>query len=274
MLSRPLSYLIKLPVLILIYVSANSALAQGYNSSISRATGGTGRAAVEAGDVYLNPATMAHVRGRFLASTFAENEWSVSLGDNTSESVIPGAFAYTNVKKDVLGSTFEESDFALTLAEFVAGKWAFGVTAHYREQKYLEKSYRQTNGDLGVLYNPIETIGLAMVVYDIFGENSKAPEALRRQTSVGAGFNYIFKEIARFRIDATTDSLYMVGVETYMTRFLISRIGFSSNTEDSRDLITAGLGFKGPRFGFNYAYEGNPKTSGDYRHSVDLVIPF
>lgn len=249
-------------------------MAQAYNSSISRATGGTGRAAVEAGDVYLNPATMAHVRGRFLASTFAQDEWSVSLGDNTSESVIPGAFAYTNVKKDLLGSTFEESDFALTLAEFVADKWAFGVTGHYREQKYLNKSYRQTNGDLGVLYNPTEAIGLAAVIYDVFGENTSAPESLRRKTSVGAGFNYIFKEIARIRVDATSESVYMLGVETYMTRFLISRFGFSSNTEDSRDLITAGLGFKGPRFAFNYAYEGNTRTSGDYRHSVDLVIPF
>ena len=47
---RPLS-LIKLPVFLLVYLSVNMAFAQVYTSSISAATGGTGRATVEAGEV-------------------------------------------------------------------------------------------------------------------------------------------------------------------------------------------------------------------------------
>jgi hypothetical protein len=66
----------------------------------------------------------------------------------------------------------------------------------------------------------------------------------------------------------------MSGLETYLNKFMITRIGFQNDNKNSRELLTAGLGFKGPRFAINYGYQGNILISSDYRHSVDLEIPF
>lgn len=272
---HPLSLLKKLPVFFCFYLIVNVAHAQVYNSSTSAATGGTGRATVEPGDVsFLNPGTMVHLKGRHFFSSFAENQFAASLSDNTKDSAMPAAFAFVKKTSDVSLGKLEESDMALTLAEFATEKWAMGVTGHYREQKLPNSSYRQTNADIGFIYTPRANIGVALVGYNLFGEDTGAPEELRRKTSAGAGFNYIHNRMVRFRLDATTESEVMGGLETYVNNFLVSRLGYYNDTNDNRELLTAGLGFNGPRFALNYAYEGNPKESGDYRHSVDLGIPF
>lgn len=271
---HPLSF-IKLPVFFCFYLIVNTASAQVYNSSISAATGGTGRAAVEAGDAsFLNPGTLVHLKGRQLFSSFAKDQFAVSLNDNTPESMLPAALGFVQKKSDVSLGQLEESDLTLSLAEFATDKWGMGITAHHREQKLPNQGYRQTNADIGLIYTPQPHIGWGLVAYNIFGEDTSAPKELRRKTSVGAGFNYIYRGTVRMRADATSESEFMAGLETYVNRFVISRLGYMNNTADSRQLITAGLDFKGPRFALNYAYEGNPKESGDYRHSVDLGIPF
>jgi hypothetical protein len=272
---HPLSYLVKLPVSLLFYLIASAASAQVYSSSISAASGGTGRAAVEAGDAtFLNPATLVHLRGNYLYSSFSQDDLVVVLSDNSQESLLPASFGYVQKKSVVTQGELVQQDLALSLAEFVVDKWSVGVTAHYLEQKLLNSSYRQTNADLGLIFTPQPHIGLALVVYNVFGENKDIPENFRSKTTVGGGFNYIYRSMVRFRLDATSDSLVMGGVETYVNKFLITRLGYQGDLDDHRELITAGLGFKGPKFGLNYAYQGNSQISGDYRHSVDLEIPF
>lgn len=251
------------------------ASAQVYNSSISAATGGTGRAAVEFADVnYLNPAMLVHLKGHFLYSSFAKDEFAIALGDNTPDSLLPASLGYMSRSKDIAAGKLEQSDISFALAEFAMDKLAFGLSGHYLEFKLPGSSYRQVNADLGLIYTPKSNIGVGLVVYNIFGENKDIPEAFRPKTTVGAGFNYIYKAMVRFRVDATSESIFMGGIETYLNQFLITRIGYSNDTDDKRELITAGAGFKGPRFALNYAYQGNPQNSGDYRHSVDLEIPF
>lgn len=259
----------------MIYLIVNVASAQVYNSSISAATGGTGRAAVEAGDAsFLNPGILVHLRGRYFFSSVAKDEFAITLSDNTKDSLLPAALGYVQKKSDTALGELKFSDVSLALAEFAVDKIAVGLTGHYYEFKLPEPSYRQVNADLGVIYTPQSHIGWALVVYNIFGENKDIPEAFRPKTSVGGGFNYIYKALIRFRVDATSESVFMAGVETYINQFIITRVGYSNDTDDERELWTAGLGFKGPRFALNYAYQGNPQNSGDYRHSVDLVIPF
>lgn len=271
---HPLS-LVKLPVSLFFYLIVNVASAQVYNSSISAAAGGTGRAAVEPGDAtFVNPATLVHLRGHHLFSSFAKDEMAISLSDNSEESFLPTSLGFVQKKNAVLQGELETQDITLSLAEFVVDKWAFGLTGHYVEQKLPTSSYRQPNADLGFIYTPQAHIGWAMVAYNIFGEKNDIPEEFRIKSSVGAGFNYIYHATVRFRIDATSESVYMAGLETYLNQFLITRIGYQNNTKDRRELITAGAGFKGPRFALNYAYQGNSQISGDYRHSVDLEIPF
>ncbi|WP_246845184.1 hypothetical protein [Bdellovibrio sp. NC01] len=271
---RPLS-LIKLPVFLLVYLSLNVASAQVYNSSISAASGGTGRGSIEPGDaLLLNSATLPHLKGRFLFTSFAKDEFAASLSDNTTESVVPAGLSYVQKKSTSSFGDLKQQDIAVTLADFVVEKFSMGLTGHYTEQKIPNASYSQTNVDLGFLYTPFSNLGIGLVGYNLLGEQDNIPKEFREKTSVGAGFNFIYQNSIRFRVDATSESFYGVGLETYLNKFIITRFGYSNDTDDSRQLLTAGVGFNGPRFQINYAYQGNTEKSGDYRHSVDLVIPF
>lgn len=272
---HPLSLVKKLSVFLAFYFIARAASAQVYSSSISSATGGTGRGAVEAGDsTFLNPGTLVHLRGHYLFTSFAKDEFAAVISDNSEESFLPSALGYVKKTSMVSQGELQQHDILLSLAEFVVDKVAFGITGHYIEQALPTASYRQTNVDLGLIYTPKPHIGWALVIYNAFGEDKDIPESFRRKASVAGGFNYIYKSTVRARVDATSESIFMAGLETYINQFLISRLGYQNDTDKKRELITAGLGFKGPRFALDYAYQGNSQISGDYRHSVDLVIPF
>ncbi|MNL24908.1 hypothetical protein D3C87_1463600 [compost metagenome] len=86
--------------------------------------------------------------------------------------------------------------------------------------------------------------------------------------------NYIYERLARFRLDVTSESQVMAGMENYLNQWFILRFGYQNDSKESRQLVGTGFGFDGPRFGLNYAYLANTKESSDYRHSVDLQIPF
>jgi hypothetical protein len=273
---HPLSLLKKLPVFLFLYLNVNSVFAQSYNSSISAATGGTGRAAIEAGDVsFLNPASLVHLRGQYFFSSMAVDEFAVSLSDNTQDSSFPGAMAFVKKQIEIDLGKVEQMDMSFSLAEYAFDKFGLGVTGHYIEQRIKDgESYHKVNGDIGIIYTPEAHIGLAAVVYNLVGEKNEIPKELRTKTIGALGFNYIHRKTWRGRIDVDTESTVMAGIETYLNRYIITRFGYSDDVDDERQLMTMGLGFKGPRFAINYAYEGNPQNSSDYRHSVDLAVPF
>ena len=117
---RPLSFFKKLPVFLLVYLSLNTVTAQVYTSSISAGSGGTGRAAVEPGDaLLLNPASLPHLKGRFIFTSFAEDEFAASLSDNTQESALPAGFSYVQKKSSSSLGDLKNHDLSVTLAELV-----------------------------------------------------------------------------------------------------------------------------------------------------------
>lgn len=272
---RPLSLLKKTILFFLVHVSAGAALAQVFNSSVSSATGGTGRASVEASDAtYLNPSALVHLKGTYFYSSFAEKEFAITLTDNSPSSTMPASLGFVQKKSDLSQGELTVQDISLSLAEFVMDRWSMGLTGHYYSLSAPGNSYRQINADVGLMFTPKAHIGLALVGYNLFGENTDIPEGFRPKRSVGAGFNYIYQTMARFRLDATSESVFMGGLESYLNDFIIVRLGYQEDTDDNRRLGTGGVAFKGPRFALNYAYQGNPENSADYRHSVDLEIPF
>lgn len=272
---RPLSLLKKLPVFLFVYLSLNAAYAQVYYSSISAATGGTGRAAIEPGDaLLLNPSALPHLKGRFIFTSFAKDEFAASLSDNTKESTLPAGFSYVQKKTDSSFGDLKTKDLAVSFAEFIVDKWSIGLTGHYLEMEVPTAKWIQSNADLGLLYTPFSNIGMGLVVYNVFGEKGEIPKEFREKTSVAGGVNFIYRETIRMRFDATSESVFALGLETYLNNFVITRFGYSDDVDDKRQLLTAGVGFNGPRFQLNYAYQGNTQKSSDYRHSIDLVIPF
>lgn len=253
--------------------------AQVFNSSISTATGGTGRAAVEPGDaLLLNSATLPHLQGRFLFTSVAQDEFVVSLSDNTKESTLPAGLSYVEKKSErtIAGvlSNYKFSDIAITLADFIVDKWSVGLVGHYITQSLNQANYIHTNTDLGFLFTPNPNLGVGLVFYNLFGEKADLPREIREKNYIGAGVNYIYHDTVRFRLDGTSEAILGVGIETYLNRFIITRFGYSNDFDDQRQLLAAGVGFNGPRFQLNYAYAGNTQKSSDYRHSVDMVIPF
>lgn len=269
---HPLS-LLKLTVIILCSLSIESVQAQVFNSSTSAATGLTGRAAVEPGDaVYLNPSALAHLRGRQFYAAYSEEELAFTLSDNSPDAMIPAALGY--FQRDFSGREDSFSALSLALAEFAGKKFAMGLTGHYFSAKTPQETYRQINADLGLMFTPTANMGLGLVAYNLLGEADDMPGFLRPRRSVGVGFNYVYKNISRFRVDVSTLDQIGLGLETYINSFLITRLGYFNDWDIKRELLSLGLGFKGPRFALNYAYQANVQNSADYRHSVDLHIPF
>jgi hypothetical protein len=275
---NPSSLLKKLPVFFFFYLIASLASAQVYNSSISAATGGTGRASIEAGDVsFLNPAGLMHLRGRhFFMSGTNSDEYALALSDNNPEIMFPMALGFVSQKEDISLGKVNQQDMTLSIADFVAGPVSIGMTGHYVQQKMQTgpAAWQQTNGDLGVLYTPANNFGVGAVLYNIFGTNKSVPSDLQQKEKLGLGCNYIYQTYVRFRVDTTTLQENSLGMESFLNRFMVIRMGFENDNEESRNLVTGGLGFKGPRFAVNYAYQGNIKVSSDYRHSIDLEVPF
>lgn len=258
------------------------ASAQVYYSSSAAATGGSGRAAVESGDAtFLNPATLAHLRDRTFFSSFAKDEMAFSLTDNSEDAAIPGGLSYLQTKSDNGILKIKNNDLALSLAGAITQKFSFGLTAHYFQSDVNETHYSQTNADLGLIFIPRKNWGLGAVVYNVFGARNDVPAAVVLRPKFGLGFNYLYQELMRFRLDMASAPDYnfgrstvMGGFETFFAQFLVWRLGAQYDGLLEQTLTTAGLGFVGPRFSVNYAYQGATKDSSVYRHSVDLVIPF
>lgn len=279
----------KLMHLFALVISVSScpwASAQVYSGAISASAGGTGRAAVDAGTAgFLNPAMLAHQRGRQVYTAWTQDVLAVSLSENMEESTIPSSFAYWQKKSELISngvaSSFAQQDLRLALAELIKNGWSVGLTAHYFQVKSTTKSWNQANLDLGIAVTPVANMGLALVLYDLGPTNKEIPEELQLTPKVGLGFHHIFKEYFRTRIDIVSGpgqnfakSTVMLGFENYLNQWVIFRVGTQNNKFLNEDLLSLGIGFDLPKFRLNYAYQFVATNSKDQRHSVDLAVPF
>lgn len=271
---------VRLTVALTFYFIIFSAKAQIYNGAVATSTGGSGRAAVEAGDsVYLNPGTLVYLRGRSLHSSFVGNDFAVSISDNDVESVLPAAFSY--VQKEVPNTKYKQKDMSLTLGSFVKGKLAMGVTAHVYELVHPTGTINQVNTNLGFTYVANANLGLGFVAYDIAGAKKEMPDYLQLRPRTAVGLNYVYKTFARFRFDVESansndwsTAKYMTGFESYLSQWVIFRLGYYQIAKSDQGFGTFGVGFSGPQFSMNYAYQERSEISEEARHSIDLVIPF
>lgn len=279
---NPLS-VIKLPVLLSLYFISSFAQAQSFSSAATAGSGGAGRAGVDAGDVnYLNPAALVHLKGRYLYSTASKEDLSVGLSETSREVVVPASLSYyQNNFENLAHQSVHIQDTRLSLADFMFEKASIGLTGIMNSSRLNEASYRQTNGNVGFFYTPTENFGLSYVFYNVFAEDSQVPEAIRLRSQMAAATNYVFRKFLRFRADvlsaANNDyghSTYMAGIETFMNEFIMVRFGYATDTLVGRDLVTEGIGFRGPVFSVNYAHQGAVRGSDFDRHSIDLSISF
>lgn len=279
---NPLSVL-KHPVLLSLYFISSWAHAQNFSSAATDAVGGAGRAAVEAGDVnYLNPAGLVHLKGRFIYTTLSKEDLSLSLSEVSREVIVPASFSYFQRRtKDDLNRDLRWQETRLSLADFVMNKLSMGVTGILSSITFNDIKYNQTNGNLGFFLTPTDHFGIATVFYNVFGSADNVPEGLRLLPKTAVGFHYIFQNFLRLRFDVLSAArnnfgkpTTMAGFETLLNQWVIARIGHQNDILAHRELVTAGVGFNGPVFSANYAYQSSIKGANFNRHSIDLFFSF
>lgn len=263
--------------------TAVEASAQTNSSAVAMATAGAGRAAIVPNEAAsLNPATLAHLRGRDLHSAYFGDEWSVGLSENSYDTVIPAAFKFNRRKWKSGSKEYIESDLRLAMGQFLAERWAFGVTAHQRDFQLGEASWKGINVDVGTMLVFNRRFSTALVFYDLFSPRADdLPSELRPSARTGIGATLLLSELVRLRVDHLTGPEHtwtrgttMLGYESFISQWLVVRMGLQSNREREIELATAGFGLELPRFRLNYAYQTGITTGLEDVHSVDLGIPF
>lgn len=264
-------------------LSASLSWAQIYTGAVSAASGGTGRASVEAGSAsFLNPAMMVHQKGQQIYTAKSQEEFAIGLTENSEDSPLPTSISYwqKNLDAGALEGTYKLQDLRLSFAEFVKAFWAVGITAHVYQAQSEDKTWNQGNLDFGVMVTPVPEVGLAVVFYDLGQGNPEIPEKLRLSPKIGLGFNHLYRDYFRSRVDLVSGpdqnfrrATVMVGFESYLNRWVLARFGMSSNTYLNQDLSSLGFGLDFPNFRLNYAYQFVMNNSKDQRHAIDIVIP-
>lgn len=263
-------------------ISLHSFAAALSPGAVSTATGGSGRGTTEPVDsVLLNPAVVAQLSTKFFSANYTPNQWGITISDNGSEALFPAALSF--VKSDV--NSFKTQQLSLALSYSIKKVFAIGLSVSMLEYDLgnvaFEQKYRQTLGDVGVIYAPSPVFGIGLVANKIFSTATEINEGLQKQKTFGLGAQYTYKEFVRFRFDIEsapenkTDRLvYMGGMETFMNDWIIVRLGYQNNNVLSKNYSSLGLGFNGPQFGLHYAYISNVVDKSEDKHSIDLGIPF
>lgn len=261
-----------------------------YTGAVSSATGETGRASVDPTDsAYLNPASLAFMKGYFftsgISSTNSANSnrgqnLTFALTDNLPDTVIPSSFAYTQTKNDFASNETNSRDFRLSFGNYISPKLALGLGVNYREDMLSEVRYKQLNMGMGVLFAPRVDLGFAIVAENLLAPNGSLPGPVQLEPTTGLGFTHIYRKFVRTRIDLLSETgnswqrpTLSMGLESYMNRWTIIRIGAQRRNAQGVNAFSAGIGFSGPRFGVHYAYFTSPELESLSRHSVDLAIP-
>jgi hypothetical protein len=197
------------------------------------------------------------------------------------DTVVPTSLGYTQ------GSVFRadqskalSKDVRIAMGERLSKNFSMGLAGHYKNDRTDFESYGQTNLTLAGVMALTENISLGLVLDDFLGASPSIPEDLKLKSNVGLGFSYNYKRVIRTKIDFVSGSnnnfgkpTLSGGVETFMNKWLIIRLGLGRNQERSSNIFAGGLGFQGPKFGVHYAYQSTQEEQNLNRHSVDLAIP-
>ncbi len=274
---------------------------------ITGGMGGAGRAAIDPSEIaILNPASLAHLRhrGYFISGNYGFGEHPVDgqftqygvlvadggvmLASGEPSSFLPGAFSYMRKRVDVAGEpTVTLQDFQVTLAGFLMNKVALGISGHRLiDQRTVSLDFTQDNAHVGLLINPFESFGFAMTAYDIWPAKDSVPIGTRVVPTFALGTHLVVQEMLRFRLDLVRPDVdtglqkgsrrtnVMAGMESYFRPDFAIRLGGQWRETADQMYITAGLGFKGPRLSFDYAFQRDVRTAEAFSHLFDMWLPF
>lgn len=272
-------------------VCVQASLVEAHVSSISAGTGSAGRGVSEPlENPYLNPAALPFQKGYYFGMGFARTRtefygdqdlFTLALTDNMPDTVLPTSLAYTEAKNPTLGREGLRRDIRIGVANFYSGQTALGVALNYRMSRSPIFNKQQMNGSVGFMTPLRKHIGLGIVWENLIPSDSNLPPSERLDPSLAVGLSYNYKKFVRLRGDLISQPgnnfgrpILAAGIENYWNRWLIFRLGAQRNQGQDTTTQSVGLGFAGPRFELQYAFQliqGALETDG--RHSIDLGIP-
>jgi hypothetical protein len=279
-------------IMFLLSLLATTAEAQFFVGPNAEAMGGAGRAAVDGGEAsYLNPAAVAHA-GRYFASGaygFGTNpksgdfqNFAILLTDGSAENILPGSLSYVRRRTDLPGGlSMTEQDIQFTLAGFALKKVALGVSAHRLYSSLSTGAeHVQDNGHIGLLYTPVQWLGLAFVASNVIPADNSVELSSRLSPSYALGGHFIFVKDFRLRLDLLRPDKFknertdiMFGLESFFRDDFVFRLGgFWRETADQM-YLTAGLGYHGPKLSFDYSIQRDIRNGEGIRHLFDLWLP-
>ncbi len=261
--------------------------AQYFSGPKSNAMGGAGRAAGESEGHLLNPASLAHLKGYNLDGGYryeshedlgGTRDWSVNIADGSSESLFLGGFSYINSEQKLNGQITDIEDYVLSVGGFVIEGLSLGVQAQRwsrRPPSLSEQIIYQ--GSAGLLYTPLENFGMALVTYNFLDEHEP-----QLRPELALGLHYLYEPIFRARLDVSYPTKYnpnkkgiiMIGTETLFLSGFKPRFGAKFDDVAKKTILTAGVGWEGPKFAINYAFEKDVRTKDQHRQSFDLNMFF
>jgi|GEM_PF-1730809 len=265
--------------------------AQAYIGSISSATGRSGAAAVDASEApFTNAAALPYLRGYFFSAGWGATQQSqlgstqdlaVSLIDNMKDTVVPTSLAYSQqtYNNSVL-PVDQHQELRLGFGNIETKRFSFGLAGLYQTDRLATETFHQMNVQMSGLYALTRNWGFAVIANNMLPAGNKVPEAYRQQQSLTLGTSFDYKDLIRMKFDVSSDSGYAWGhtllgggVENYLDKWMIFRIGAQRDNQVAANIYTAGLGFAGPKFSLNYAYQNSAEDKSLTRHSVDLAVP-
>lgn len=277
-----------------ILVFTFAAEAEVFKGPISSSMGGAGRAGMNSSEsAFLNPALVpilssyeinGYYRDGYVDSGQHSQAWGVGAADNGPEVAVPGALHYIRTRET--GRSIRPADGELwhaAIGRLVYEKFAFGLSG-YRLKYDLDRgpSTTQWNYSLGGLWMFSRELGIAYVIDNLAKPGSDVPLGLRQDMKQSLGGMVSVADIARVRADISRRErnnpdkkmIYMVGLESMSSEFILIRLGYKKDDENDRNVWTAGIGFNGPRLKVDYSIEKNQERSSGALHSVDLRLPF
>lgn len=261
-----------------------------YLGAASSATAGAGRAATDTTDAsFLNPASLAFVKGYIFSAGYSSasdhassrgQEFALAVSDNLRETVVPTSLSFVQSKEDPLSSAQTTRDFKLNVGNFYQRNLALGIGIRFKDDETPYDRTTQGNLNLGALYTFGENWGFGALFENVLGSKNTVSPGLRLIPQTSFGISYIYQRFLRTRLDlisATNNSFdrpsIAAGLESYMNRWVIMRMGVQRQNETNSYIYSAGLGFSGPKIGVHYAYMSNPESDSFSRHTVDLSLP-
>ena len=272
--------------------ASSRAQAQFFTGPIAASMGGAGRAAADGNEAaFLNPASVVSLRKYYFSGLYGVSShpvngdssiYGISLADGTPENLFPGAVSYLHrFVQGQNGFTDVQQDTQIAVGAALLPRLSLGVAGHQTTDLLnTGDRFTQTNMNVGVLFMPLDYLGLGATVTDLFLTSGTVAQAQQLIPTYAIGAHLIIQDIFRMRLDIvrpdrdTERNDVMAGIESYFSSSFAFRFGELWKETLDQNFLTAGLGYHGPNLSFDYAYQRDMRAGAGETHLIDLCVGF